>query len=139
LRFAPALFSIFLPGCGQIFNGHVLRGILFLLIECVINVAGRINAAIHADFMGRHQEALAIVNYDYMLFYPPFYVYVTWDAVYHARPGLRKGPSAVLFLIAGIAGEMGAIYADLLPFPTLTIGLIMIIPMLIGTAIVARK
>ena len=90
MRWVATLFSIFLPGCGQLYNGHIVRGILFLVLEIVINIGGNINTAIHLDFMGHHDEALAAANFSTMLFYPPFYVFATWDAFYHARPDRKS-------------------------------------------------
>lgn len=67
-----------------------------------------------------------------MLFYPGFYVYCVWDAWYYAKPNANKTTTAIPFLIGGFLGEIGAIFAPKFPMPTLTVGMLMIIPMLIG-------
>jgi hypothetical protein len=80
MRNIAGLFSLLMPGFGQIYNGQLVKGVLFLLFEHFDNMFGKINQAIHLDFNGLHQKALDIVDYDAMLFYPGFYVYSVWDA-----------------------------------------------------------
>ncbi|SET18261.1 hypothetical protein SAMN05216389_106204 [Oceanobacillus limi] len=132
MRNIAALFSLLMPGFGQIYNNQFVKGIIFVFIEHFDNILGKINQAIHLDFNGEHQAALDITVYDFMLFYPGFYVYAVWDAWYYAKKGANKATTAIPFIIAGFLGEMGAIFAPKLPFPTLTVGLLMIIPMVIG-------
>ncbi len=139
MRVIAALFSMFMPGFGQLYNNQIFKGLLFIVIEHFDNYTGHINEAIHLDFMGHHQEAIAVTDYQNMLFYAPFYAYNVWDAMYHARLGLDKAKSAIPFIIAAIIGEMASIYSALLPFPTLMVGLSMIIPMLIGIIMFGRK
>ncbi|GIQ70387.1 hypothetical protein DUZ99_15430 [Xylanibacillus composti] len=139
MRVIAALFSMFMPGFGQFYNNQIFKGLLFVIFEHFDNHTGHINQAIHLDFMGHHQEAIAVTDYQNMLFYAPFYVYTVWDAMYHAKPGLDKAKSAIPFIIAAISGELASIYSSLFPFPTLTVGLIMIIPMLFGILVFGRK
>ena len=100
---------------------------------------GNINKAIQLDFNGFHQQALEAVVYDGMLFYPGFYVYAVWDAWYYAKDGADKTKTAIPFIIGGFLGSMGAIYSSKLPIPTLTVGLLMIIPMIIGMLFLERN
>ncbi len=58
---------------------------------------GNINEAIQLDFNGYHQQALEIVDYAGMMFYPGFYVYAVWDAWYYAKTGANKTTSAIPF------------------------------------------
>lgn len=139
MRVIAALFSIFMPGFGQFYNNQMFKGLLFVIFEHYNNTSGHINEAIHLDFMGHHQEAIVVTDYQNMLFYAPFYVYTVWDALYYARPGLDKTKSAIPFILAAILGELAAIYSSKFPFPTLTVGLIMIVPMLFGIILFARK
>ncbi|WP_394237454.1 hypothetical protein [Niallia oryzisoli] len=132
MRNISALFSMLMPGFGQIYNGQFLKGIIFVVIEHLDNIIGNINRAIQLDFNGFHQKALEVVVYDGMMFYPGFYVYAIWDAWYFAKKGADKTKTAIPFVIAGYLGEMGAIYSSRLPVPTLTVGLLMIVPMLLG-------
>lgn len=135
MRNIAALFSILMPGFGQIYNRQFVKGIFFIVIEHFDNTVARMNEAIQLDFNGFHQQALEKVSYDGLLFYPGFYVYVVWDAWYYAKKGANKTTSALPFLIAGFLGEFGAIFASKLTFPSLTVGLSMVIPMIIGMVI----
>jgi len=139
MRNIAALFSILMPGFGQLYNRQFFKGVIFILFEHWGNMAGNINKAIQLDFNGLHQQALDVFVYDGVLFYPGFYAYVVWDAWYYAKEGANKTTTAIPFAIAGFLGEFGAIFAMKLPVPTLTIGLLMIIPMIIGMIIFRKQ
>ncbi|UFU00080.1 hypothetical protein KO561_03700 [Radiobacillus kanasensis] len=139
MRIIAALFSLLMPGFGQIYNREFLKGIIFIVFEHFDNMYGKINKSIHLDFNGSHQEALDTVVHDVMLFYPGFYVYAVWDAWFYAKSGANKTTTAIPFLVGGFLGELGAIFSTKIPFPTLTVGLIMIIPMLIGMIIFRKQ
>ncbi|SDN38323.1 hypothetical protein [Bacillus sp. OK048] len=132
MRSIAALFSMLMPGFGQIYNRQFIKGVLLIIVEHYDNVMGKINTAIHLDFNGFHQNALESANFQYVLFYPGFYAYTVWDAWYFAKPNVDKTKSAIPFIIGGFLGEFGAIYANRLSIPTLMVGLLMIIPMVIG-------
>jgi hypothetical protein len=138
LRAIAALFSILMPGFGQVYNRQFVKGIIFLIIEHYDNTLGHINEAIHLDFNGFHQNAINVTDFGYMLFYPGFYAYCIWDAWFFAKPGADKVKTAIPFLIGGFLGCIASIFASHIPIPTLTTGLIMIIPM-IFSMIVFRK
>jgi hypothetical protein len=138
LRVVAALFSIIMPGLGQVYNRQFVKGIIFLIIEHYDNSLGHINEAIHLDFNGFHQEAIDVTKFEYMLFYAGFYTYCIWDAWFFAKPGADKTKTAIPFLIGGFLGCFASIYSSHIPFPTLTAGLVMIIPM-IFSMIVFRK
>lgn len=135
MRVIAGLFSILMPGCGQMYNKQFGKGFILLIIEHFDNIGAKINQAIYLDFNGFFQEALEVTNYEYLLFYPGFYVYTVWDAWYYAKEGADKTRSAIPYIIGGFLGVMGAIFSKKIPIPTLTIGLFMIIPMLIGMVI----
>ncbi|WP_245203493.1 hypothetical protein [Ammoniphilus resinae] len=127
-----------MPGVGQMYNGQVVKGVVFMLIEHFDNSFGKINEAIHLDFNGFHHQALEVLQHDFAMFYPGFYVYVVWDSYYHGKPHGNK-KSAILFVIAGFLGEIATIFSRYLPIPTLTIGLTMLIPMIIAIIIYREK
>ena len=70
-----------------------------------------------------------------MMFYPGFYAYTVWDAWYYAKLNADKAKTAIPFLIGGFLGEIGAIFGNHLPIPTLTVGMLMIIPMIWGMVV----
>lgn len=119
MRNLAALFSMLMPGFGQLYNRQFLKSVFLLIVEHYDNVFGKINTAIQLDFNGFHQKALEAANFQYVLFYPGFYAYSVWDAWYYAKPNADKTKSAIPFLIGGILGEFGAIYASRLYIPTL--------------------
>jgi hypothetical protein len=139
LRVIAALFSILMPGLGQVYNRQFARGIIFLLIEHYDNAFSHINAAIHFDFNGFHQEALNVTDFGYLLFYPGFYAYVVWDAWFFAKQGADKTKTAIPFVIGGFLGEFASIYATHLTVPTLTTGLVMIFPMVVGMVVFRKQ
>ena len=111
MRNISALFSLLMPGFGQIYNRQFLKGVISWCSNILIMV-GKINKAIQLDFNGAHQQALEVVIYDGMLFYPGFFVYVVWDAWYYAKEGANKTTTAIPFIIAGFLGVLGAIFAS---------------------------
>jgi|GEM_PF-761064 len=129
MRETAAFFSILMPGVGQMYNGQIIKGIVFMLIEHFDNSFGKINKAIYLDFNGFHQQALEVLQHDFAMFYPGFYVYVVWDSYYNGEPHGNK-KTAIPFVIAGFLGEIATIFSKYLPIPTLTIGLSMLIPMI---------
>ena len=135
MRNIAALFSILMPGFGQIYNGQFIKGAFLLLIEHYDNEFGKINLAIHLDFNGLHQQAIEATNFQSMLFYPGFFAYTIWDAWYHAKPNADKKRTAIPFLIGGFLGVIGAIFGNRLAIPTFTVGMLMLIPMICGMII----
>jgi hypothetical protein len=132
MRNIAALFSMLMPGFGQIYNGQFMKGVFLLILEHFDNAFGKINEAIHLDFNGLHQQAVETANFGYLLFYPGFYAYCVWDAWYHAKPNADKTKTAIPFIIGGFLGEISTIFANRLPIPTLTVATLMIIPMICG-------
>jgi len=139
MRVIAALFSMLMPGFGQIYNNQFLKGVIFVIFEHFDNIFGNINHAIYLDFNGLQHQALNQVVHEYILFYPGFYVYVVWDAWYHAKEGANKATTAIPFIIGGFLGLFGTIYSAKLPLPTLFVGLLMIIPMVIGMIIFRKQ
>ncbi|MCU9612754.1 hypothetical protein OEV98_04230 [Caldibacillus lycopersici] len=132
MRTIAAFFSLFMPGCGQFYNGNIFRGIVFIVIEHFDNIFGRINHALYLDLNGYHREALSTVDFQYSLFYPCFYAYCVWDAWFYAKSGGDKVKSAIPYLIAAFTGTMGTLFASRIPIPTFTVGFVMALIMLTG-------
>lgn len=66
MRNLAALFSMLMPGFGQLYNRQFLKGVFLLIVEHYDNVFGHINQAIHLDFNGFHQKALEAANFQYL-------------------------------------------------------------------------
>jgi hypothetical protein len=73
-------WSIGLPGFGQILNGHLIKGIVFIALEIIINVQSNFNLAIQSSFLGETEAAVAIIDYQWVMFYPCIYMFAMWDA-----------------------------------------------------------
>lgn len=88
------LWSIALPGFGQLLNGQILKGIIFIILEILVNVQANFNDAIRYSFLGDIEAAFSVVDYKWLMFYPCLYFFAMWDAFKHAGGG--KTPFAFL-------------------------------------------
>ncbi|WP_246188326.1 hypothetical protein [Metabacillus lacus] len=79
------MWSIALPGFAQILNGHLVKGFLFIALEFLINVFSRFNLAIMHSFLGELNEAYAVLNFQWLMFYPCVYTFAAYDAYKHAE------------------------------------------------------
>jgi TM2 domain-containing membrane protein YozV len=53
------LWSIALPGFGQFLNGKLIKGIVFVFLEFLINVNANFNVVIISSFQGEIEKAIA--------------------------------------------------------------------------------
>lgn len=74
------LWSIAFPGFGQFLNGKVIKGIVLIILEFLINVQANFNVVIIASFQGDIQNAIGQADYQWLMFYPCLYFYAMWDA-----------------------------------------------------------
>ncbi|PLR89121.1 hypothetical protein [Bacillus sp. T33-2] len=88
------IWSIALPGFGQLLNGKYVKGILFILLEVVINVQANFNEVIYFSFNGEIEKAISAADYQWLMFYPCLYFFAMWDAFKDAGGG--KEPYAYL-------------------------------------------
>jgi hypothetical protein len=80
------LWSIALPGFSQLLIGQYIKGVLFVLLEFIINVKSHFNQAIMYSFLGEIQKAHDITNYQWLMFYPCLYMFAMWDSYRSAMP-----------------------------------------------------
>lgn len=66
------LWSIALPGFGQILNGKLLKGFTFITLEVILNIMANLNEVIIFSFQGNTLEAVERTNYRWLMFYPCF-------------------------------------------------------------------
>ena len=138
LRIRVALLSIVMPGLGQILNRQYIKSFVFLIIEHLINRLSHINKALLLDMNGLHREALEIINYEYVMFYPGFYVLCVLDSVINAK--VTKDTRFIYwFILAGLSGTTGIIYSSFIPMPIFTVGFLMIVLLLIGTVYCSKN
>ncbi|MBP1994138.1 hypothetical protein [Paenibacillus eucommiae] len=105
------LWSIALPGFGQILNGKYFKGILFIAVELLINVQSNFNQVILLSFNGDIQTAVHRANYQWLMFYPCLYFFAMWDAYKDA--GGEKSPYSFLpFVCTAYFVTVGLIYSS---------------------------
>ncbi|RVT57204.1 hypothetical protein [Niallia taxi] len=74
------LWSIALPGFGQLLNGKLFKGIGIIILEILINVNSHFNEVIMLSFQGDIEKATLQADYQWLMFYPCLYFFSMWDA-----------------------------------------------------------
>lgn len=77
---AALLWSITLPGFGQVYNGQIIVGVIFMVWELAANVLSDLNMAILYSFHGNFEKAHDIINYEWGMFYPSIWLFSIWQA-----------------------------------------------------------
>lgn len=106
-----ALWSIAIPGFGQLMNRKHVKGIVLIALELIINLRGNINTAIVLSFLGQTEQAVEAANYQWLMFYPCVYLFSIWDAY---KDGMKEEEKPLLFLpfaIAAYTETIGVIYS----------------------------
>lgn len=103
-------WSIAFPGFGQMLNGRILKGILFLGLEFLINVKANINEAIVLSFNGHIREAVQVTDYQWIMFYPCIYTFAIWDAFRDAEGG-QTSNSCLIAVFSAYFGTLGVVFS----------------------------
>jgi hypothetical protein len=104
------LWSIAFPGFGQLLNGKYLKGLLFILLEFVINVQSHFNKIIYFSFNGEIKKAIDHTDYQWLMFYPCVYFFSMWDA-YKDAGGAKESYSFLPFVLSSIFVTVGLMYS----------------------------
>jgi TM2 domain-containing membrane protein YozV len=104
------LWSIALPGFPQLLNGRLVKGILFIGLEFVINVMANFNEIIRLSFIGNIEDAVSHTNYQWLMFYPCLYFFAMWDAFKDAGGG-EKPYSYLPFVSSAFLVTVGIMYS----------------------------
>lgn len=105
------LWSIALPGFGQLRNGQYFKALLFIALEILINQNAHLNTVIYLSFCGEITAAIAATNYQWLLFYPCVYLFAAWDA-YAGAGGGEKPYSFLPFVLGAYFGTIGVILSS---------------------------
>lgn len=115
------LWSLAIPGFGQIYNKDYLVGVLLVALEFLINTRANLNLCILYSFRGQFWLAGQSANLQWLLFYPCVYSFAAWHAYTRALQNNRnenlspvKGrpPSFIgPFIGAAAGGTLGVIYS----------------------------
>lgn len=104
------LWSIALPGLGQLLNGKLLKGLIFIVLEFLINTGSNLNEIIILSFQGENLQAVENTNYKWLMFYPCIYMYAIWDACKDSG-GLKRPFAFIPFVFSAYMGTIGVIYS----------------------------
>jgi hypothetical protein len=104
------LWSIALPGFSQLLNGRLLKGLLFVGLEFVINVMANFNEIIRLSFIGNIEDAVSHTNYQWLMFYPCLYFFAMWDGFKDAGGG-KKPYSYLPFVSSAFLVTLGIMYS----------------------------
>ncbi len=115
------LWSIALPGIGQILNKQIFKGTFFITLEFFINVQSNFNHAIMYSFLGEINKAIEVTNYQWLMFYPCLYMFAIWDAYKHAR-GTRSSCSFFPFVFSAYCATVGVMYSSSLTILSILLG-----------------
>lgn len=130
---AAMLWSIALPGLGQLYNRDYIPAFLLLGLEFLVNYFSNLNLAILFSFNWDFLQAHEIIDYRWGLFYPAVYGFAIWQAYNYAKHEAQKmeggeAPKRTYFtgfLFGMVIGmDLGIFWHDLLlfdKFPSLTL------------------
>lgn len=103
-----------MTGFGQIYNGQLLKGLLFGIPNTTINFYGHLNEALLYAFLGDIEKSQTILNYQWILFYPAFFDISHWDAYEVSYEIQRKCAPPVShklpFILSGMFATVGVIF-----------------------------
>lgn len=80
------------------------------MLEFIVNVQSKFNEAIRLSFLGKNIEAIKIIDFQWLMFYPCLYFFAMWDAYKDAGGG--QSPYAFLpFVFSAYFVTVGLIYS----------------------------
>lgn len=109
-RLEKLLWGIALPGFPQMLNGKTVKGLVFILLEFLINIQSNLNQVIVESFYGKIQKAISMTDYGWLMFYPCVYLFAIWDG-YRDAGGGEKPFSYLPFVFSAYFGTIGVIYS----------------------------
>ncbi|UOQ91507.1 hypothetical protein MUO14_13030 [Halobacillus shinanisalinarum] len=115
------LWSIALPGFGQLLNGKYIKGIVLIFLEFLINVQGNFNKVILLSFHGEMEKSIQQADFQWLMFYPCLYFFAMWDA-YKDAGGGKKPYSFLPFVFSAYFVTVGTIYSSKLTLFSVWLG-----------------
>ncbi|GHI01356.1 hypothetical protein [Neobacillus kokaensis] len=110
--FEKLLWSIALPGFGQLLNQKYVKGILLISLEFLVNIQSNFNKAIISSFLGNIDTSIEQIDFQWLMFYPCLYFFSMWDAVKDANGKNEATPFLFLpFVFAAYFVTLGLIYS----------------------------
>lgn len=68
LPYGKVVWSIALPGFGQLLNGKLYKGLLLIFLEFLISIQSNFNKIILLSFHGQVEEAIQQADYQWLMF-----------------------------------------------------------------------
>ncbi|WP_269409475.1 hypothetical protein [Lentibacillus daqui] len=87
---AALLWSLALPGFGQLYNKDYFLGIVLMVWEIVLNLQSHLNVAILYTLRGDFHLADRPIDFEWGLFYPSIFCYSLWQAYNQAHAINRR-------------------------------------------------
>lgn len=73
-------WSVALPGLGHLFLGLHLKGLVLMTWEILVNYKAHLNTAIYFTLLGQYDQAREVLDYQWVIIYPLFYLFSMFDA-----------------------------------------------------------
>lgn len=99
-----------MPGFSQLLMGQLWKGTLFIALEFIINGYSHFNSAIMFSFMGEIDQAINVINFQWLMFYPCLYMFAMWDAYRSAMPE-KEQFSFLPFVFSAYFVTVGLMYS----------------------------
>ncbi len=135
-----ALWSVALPGFGQLLNKKYFKGLLLIALEFIINIKASLNSVIILSFYGDINRAIQQTDYQWLMFYPCIYLFGIWDAYRDAID--QEAPFFFApFVLAAYIGTIAVIYSPSIKLMGILLGpiflpiLFIIISLILGFAL----
>ncbi|WP_409250708.1 hypothetical protein V1502_11075 [Bacillus sp. SCS-153A] len=105
------VWSIALPGFGQLLNGKYIKGVVFVFLKIIINIYSNFNEVIYFSFNGEFLKAEQVADKQWLMFYPCIYFFAMWDA-YKDAGGGKEPYSYLPFVFSAYIVTVGIMYSD---------------------------
>lgn len=105
-------WSIAFPGFGQLLNGKLIKGLVFIFLEYLININANLNEVIIFSFIGNTTTAIEKANYEWIMFYPCVYCFAIWDA-YRDAGGGKSSYSFLPTVSSAYFGTLGVTFSPI--------------------------
>lgn len=79
------VWSLAMPGFGQVYNGQVILGLIFMFWELGSNLLSGLNLSIMESFHGDFQKAHDVIHYEWGMYYPSVWAFSMWQAYNKAK------------------------------------------------------
>jgi hypothetical protein len=116
-----ALWSVAIPGFGQLINKQYLKALPLIALEILINMQSGLNTIIIYSFHGQTLQAINSTNYQWLMFYPCIYLFAIWDA-YRDAGGNEIPLLFVPFILSAYTGTIGVIFSNTFTIKNIFLG-----------------